>query len=750
MNKNLVSLLSVLFLLCLFNTANALDRYVDVNLGSNCSGNYSIANRNCTGSDGDAYTAANINSAIQASTGGDTVKIRAGTYPAISDQSITWPTTSESSVLTIEGYSSERPLVSNLNGAFNNTKSTTSYTTVRNIDFFSSVTSSNGDVINTQGHHIRFENVKANSDGSIVGCVDDNIFNVVLINSGSNNITFSGGEYHNPGDACSHPTFASRFGYIFYVTGDDIIIEDAILYNARAYAIHNYNAADTPNRNIYRRLEVYDVCQEHASCVGILLASGSDLRAENNLVRDIVGAGTGVNVSGISCANGATDCRVYNNTIVNITGGEINSGLSWGNQSGGIFRNNIMYNTGDFYDTNGTSVTRSNNRCDNSGTGCSTTANPLFTDPNNDDYTLQSGSTMIDAGVDVGLPYNGSAPDLGAYEFADSSLPTIIILLPDTDGNFSTTSSTIDVSGTASDSTAVTSVTWTCPQCVVTSGTASGTTSWSITGLQLALGDNTVTVTAHDGDLNTDSDIIVITRISSTNELVLKMVMNEGTGTSVADTSGKNNNGTTDCGWSTQGRYGNAVSFNGSCSITVPDSTSLDLNNYTLEAWVFKTTTNDNEVVIAKNTDAYYLFSAIQSYCGGDRVILGGFHNGSQNVTVCNATPLSLNVWTHLAVTYDGTSLKLYKDAVLIGSAFASTTPVVTSGILQIGSSVWNEYFTGLIDEVYVYNHARTQSQIETDMNTSSVSSGNSMTIKIGNSITIKIDSSENIKIGVQ
>ena len=45
--------------------------------------------------------------------------------------------------------------------------------------------------------------------------------------------------------------------------------------------------------------------------------------------------------------------------------------------------------------------------------------------PRNDDYSLPTnsfarlaaGSDLIDAGVDVGLPYNGSAPDLGAYEF---------------------------------------------------------------------------------------------------------------------------------------------------------------------------------------------------------------------------------------------------------------------------------------------------------------------------------------------
>jgi hypothetical protein len=29
-----------------------------------------------------------------------------------------------------------------------------------------------------------------------------------------------------------------------------------------------------------------------------------------------------------------------------------------------------------------------------------------------------AGSDLIDKGVDVGLPYTGSAPDLGAFEFS--------------------------------------------------------------------------------------------------------------------------------------------------------------------------------------------------------------------------------------------------------------------------------------------------------------------------------------------
>jgi hypothetical protein len=45
-----------------------------------------------------------------------------------------------------------------------------------------------------------------------------------------------------------------------------------------------------------------------------------------------------------------------------------------------------------------------------------TANNPLFTNPGADDYTLQSGSDLIDAGTDLGYGHLGSAPDQGALE----------------------------------------------------------------------------------------------------------------------------------------------------------------------------------------------------------------------------------------------------------------------------------------------------------------------------------------------
>src|SRR5262249_17783943 len=65
--------------------------------------------------------------------------------------------------------------------------------------------------------------------------------------------------------------------------------------------------------------------------------------------------------------------------------------------------------------------------------------------------------------------------------------------------------------------------------------------------------------------------------------------LDEGSGTTTADQSGNHNNGTlSNATWSASGKFGKALSFNGTNSfVSVPDANSLDLTSgLTVEGWV--------------------------------------------------------------------------------------------------------------------------------------------------------------------
>jgi len=90
----------------------------------------------------------------------------------------------------------------------------------------------------------------------------------------------------------------------------------------------------------------------------------------------------------------------------------------------------------------------------------------------------------------------------------DTQDPTITITAPTSSPVYNTTDPNHFYLGSASDNMAVTEVTWENNR--GGSGTASGTTYWSVTSISLQIGENIITFTAHDAAGNTGADIITV------------------------------------------------------------------------------------------------------------------------------------------------------------------------------------------------------------------------------------------------
>ena len=202
---------------------------------------------------------------------------------------------------------------------------------------------------------------------------------------------------------------------------------------------------------------------------------------------------------------------------------------------------------------------------------------------------------------------------------------------------------------------------------------------------------------------------------AQTSGLVAAYSFNEGSGTTVADSSGNNNTGTiTGATWTTAGKFGSALVFNGtSARVTVNDAPSLRLTGgMTLEAWVKPSAvTTAWRDVIYKGNDNYYLEATSNS---ASRAPAAGGTIG----TTYGTTALATNTWAHLAVTYDRVAIRLYVNGTQVSSLARTTALATSANPLQIGGdSIYGQYFQGTIDEVRVYNRALSQAEIQTDMN---------------------------------
>ena len=340
-------------------------------------------------------------------------------------------------------------------------------------------------------------------------------------------------------------------------------------------------------------------------------------------------------------------------------------------------------------------------------------------------FTISTTTVTSSRSVTISAVYGGVTKTAAITVTADSAAPTV------TSFTIPATASTLTVpvsSLVASDNVGVTgyliSESSTPPAASAAGWSPTAPTSFTFAGY----GTRTAYAWAKDAAGNVSAGLpasITITLPSATPGLVAAYSFDEGSGTTVTDKSGNGNNGTiSNATWTSTGRYGNALAFNGSnAMVTVANSASLNLSTgMTLEAWVNPTRIASVwQDVIYKGNDVYYLEATTPTSSRPG----GAVKLGSSTASDYAPSALSAGSWTHLALTYDGTTVKLYLNGVLASSKAQSGSITSSTYPLQIGGdSIYGEYFSGSIDEVRVYNVALSQAQIQTDMATPLTSTG--------------------------
>jgi Concanavalin A-like lectin/glucanases superfamily len=115
---------------------------------------------------------------------------------------------------------------------------------------------------------------------------------------------------------------------------------------------------------------------------------------------------------------------------------------------------------------------------------------------------------------------------------------------------------------------------------------------------------------------------------------------------------------------------------------------------------------------------ALLLLAGVVAKAGGGPLVPsgGGTLDGSIRLT-SGTTPLPVDRWSDVAVTYDGATLRLYVNGRQVSSQATTGTIQTPSNPLWIGGNrPYGENFRGLIDEIRVYDHALSENEIRRDM----------------------------------
>ena len=237
------------------------------------------------------------------------------------------------------------------------------------------------------------------------------------------------------------------------------------------------------------------------------------------------------------------------------------------------------------------------------------------------------------------------------------------------------------------------------------------TAPYAFTWSNVAAGTYALKATAVDDDGATGSSATATITVSgAANGLVAAYGLNEGTGTTVTDNSGNGRMGAMSGASWVAGRYGQALSLNGASSVVTVSDVDLP-GSFTVMGWLQTRS-------LYSDTCGSFVMKAFDygiEVCNGNLLARLGSGTGWNTYAMQALSTADLNVWKHVAMTYDGTTVRLYIDGGLVDSATGAH--VSNNNTLLFGR--WtpaSEFWDGVVDEVRLYSRTLSQGEVQTDM----------------------------------
>ncbi|HRE52382.1 MAG TPA: T9SS type A sorting domain-containing protein [Flavitalea sp.] len=170
---------------------------------------------------------------------------------------------------------------------------------------------------------------------------------------------------------------------------------------------------------------------------------------------------------------------------------------------------------------------------------------------------------------------------------------------------------------------------------------------------------------------------------------------------------------------------GYSLYFDGSNDyITIPDNDNLDLTlHLTMEGWIKPAKAATQRLIRKATHDSVNGYELSLSSPTADQkqkfFVRFNQQSSGESLRVNSVTEYEVGAWAHVAATYDGAVINLYVNGILESSK-AATAPVNINTLpLTFGAQITGtEYpFEGELDEIRIWNIARTQEEIRSDMN---------------------------------
>jgi Domain of unknown function (DUF4347)/Concanavalin A-like lectin/glucanases superfamily/PA14 domain/RTX calcium-binding nonapeptide repeat (4 copies)/Calx-beta domain/WD40-like Beta Propeller Repeat len=171
---------------------------------------------------------------------------------------------------------------------------------------------------------------------------------------------------------------------------------------------------------------------------------------------------------------------------------------------------------------------------------------------------------------------------------------------------------------------------------------------------------------------------------------------------------------------STINALGKALNLKGDNYVKITqDGKKLDFEEgtFTLESWVFPNLkdTQYYPIIFGDSQTANNRFPTLGIVNKTD--IQASFSDGTNEYIIKVNKVLNADVWNQVATTFDGTDYKIFVNGVEVYSTtqYQGKKPISTSQNILIGSDGKNN-FSGTIDEVRIWNKAKTQAEIQQNL----------------------------------